>query len=266
MKSDIMKKPAPASHGADDPMEERDRFLASVAPESSYHALFNLMPGVTFFAKDRHSRLMAANAHFYRRFGFRTEAELVGKDDYQLAPPRLAEHFRRDDEEVMTTGRPKLNIAELFFNTQGIPDWFITHKLPVFNRQGIVIGVMGTSQSYAEAKTVLHPYLAIDQAVIWIREHFREKITVTQLAAHVHLSERQLHRRFVETFGFSPQAFILKVRLQAACELLQHGDHRIGEVAREAGFSDQTALGLRFRQQMGMTPMAYQAQFRLIRL
>ena len=38
---------------------------------------------------------------------------------------------------------PKLNIAELFFNTQGIPDWFITHKLPVFNREGLVIGVMG---------------------------------------------------------------------------------------------------------------------------
>jgi len=264
VKSDIMKKNPPSSSQAADPLACRERFLEALAPESSYHTLFNLMPGVTFFAKDRHSRLMAANAHFYRRFGFRTEAELVGKDDYQLVPPRLAEHFRQDDEEVMASGRPKLNIAELFFNTQGIPDWFITHKLPVFNRQGLVIGVMGTSQSYTEAKTVLQPYLAIDQAVNWIREHFREKITVSQLASHVHLSERQLHRRFVETFGFSPQAFILKVRLQAACELLQHGDHRIGEVARESGFSDQTALGLRFRQHMGMTPLAYQAQFRLI--
>jgi AraC-like DNA-binding protein len=246
-------------------MADRERFLAAIAPESSYQLLFNLMPGVTFFAKDRQSRLMAANAHFYQRFGFRTEAELVGADDYQLVPPRLAEHFRRDDEEVMSTGRPKLNIAELFFNTQGIPDWFITHKIPVFNRQGQVIGVMGTSQSYAEAKTVLQPYLAIDQAVTWIRQHFREKITVSQLAAHVHLSERQLNRRFVETFGFSPQAFILKVRLQAACELLQQGDHRISEVAREAGFPDQSAFGLHFRQHMGMTPLAYQLQFRLIR-
>lgn len=259
-------KPAPhPRHPASDPLADRDRFLAAIAPESSYQTLFNLMPGVTFFAKDRQSRLMAANAHFYTRFGFRTESELVGVDDYQLVPPRLAEHFRRDDEEVMSTGRPKLNIAELFFNTQGIPDWFITHKVPAFDRQGRVIGVMGTSQSYAEAKTVLQPYLAIDQAVTWIREHFREKITVSQLAAHVHLSERQLHRRFVETFGFSPQAFILKVRLQAACELLQHGDHRISEVAREAGFPDQSAFGLRFRQHMGLTPLAYQAQFRLVR-
>jgi PAS domain S-box-containing protein len=252
--------PSPAT----DPLADRDRFLAAIAPESAYHQLFNLMPGVTFFVKDRHSRLMAANAHFYRRFGFRAESELVGKNDYELVPPRLAEHFRRDDEEVMSSGKPKLNIAELFFNTQGIPDWFITHKIPVFDRQGQVIGVMGTSQSYAEAKTVLQPYLAIDQAVIWIREHFQEKITISQLASHVHLSERQLHRRFVETFGCSPQSFILKVRLQAACELLQRGDHRVSEVAREAGFPDQSSFGLRFRQQMGLTPLAYQSQFRLL--
>jgi PAS domain S-box-containing protein len=247
-----------------DPRADRDRFFEAIAAESSYHQLFNLMPGVTFFVKDRQSRLMAANEHFYRRFGFRTEDELVGKNDYELAPPRLAEHFRRDDAEVMSTGRPKLNIAELFFNTQGLPDWFITHKVPVFDRQHRVIGVMGTSQSYAEAKTVLQPYLAIDRAVSWVREHFREKITVAQLADHVHLSERQLHRRFIETFGISPQAFILKVRLQAACELLQRGDHRVNEVAREAGFSDQSAFGLRFRQHMGITPLAYQAQFRLV--
>lgn len=55
------------------------------------------------------------------------------------------------------------------------------------------------------------------------------------------------------------------MRLQAACELLQHGDHRISEVAREAGFPDQSAFGLRFRQHMGLTPLAYQAQFRLVR-
>ncbi len=256
--------PAPASSPVSASTRARRAYFDALASESSYHRLFALMPGVTFFAKDRHSRLMAANPHFYRRFGFSSEEELVGLDDYALMPPRLADHFRKDDAEVMSTGRPKLNIAELFFNAQGIPDWYITHKLPVFDRKGKIMGVMGTSQSYAEAKTVLQPYLAIDRAVTWIRENFRQKITVSQLAEHTHLSERQLHRKFIETFGISPLAFVLKVRLQAACELLQHGDHRISEVAEKSGFTDQTALGVQFRQQTGMTPRAYQAQFRLV--
>ena len=244
---------------------DRPRFLRALAPEHSYHALLDRLPGVAFFAKDRDSRLMAANRQFFERFGFRSEAAIVGKDDFDLFPARLAEHFRRDDAEVMKSGRPKLNIVELFFDRQGIPDWFLTHKLPVFDRAGKVIGIMGVTQSYEVAKQALQPYLAIDRAVTCIRERFREKLTVPQLAAYVHLSARQLHRRFVETFGSSPQAFNLKVRIQAACEHLQHGDRAISEVARESGFPDQSAFTQHFRRHMGVTPREFQRDFRLVR-
>lgn len=243
----------------------RERFLRALAPERAHHVLLEHLPGIAFFAKDRDSRLMAANRQFFERFGFRTEAQIVGKSDLELFPARLAEHFRRDDEAVMKSARPKLNIVELFFGRQGIPDWFITHKFPVFDHAGKVIGVMGVTQSYEVAKQALQPYLAIDRAVTCIRERFRKKLTVPQLAAYVHLSPRQLHRKFVETFGTSPQAFILKVRIQAACELLQHGDHPISEVARETGFPDQSAFTQHFRRHIGATPRKYQGRFRLVR-
>ena len=243
----------------------REHFLRALAPERAHHVLLDHLPGIAFFAKDHDSRLMAANRQFYERFGFRTEAQLVGKSDLDLFPARLAEHFRRDDEVVMKSAKPKLNIVELFFDRQGIPDWFITHKFPVFDRAGKVIGVMGVTQSYEVAKQALQPYLAIDRAVTCIRERFREKLTVPQLADYVHLSPRQLHRKFIKTFGSSPQAFILKVRIQAACELLQHGDRPISEVARESGFTDQSAFTQHFRREMGITPGDYQGRFRLVR-
>lgn len=246
------------------PLSDREQFLASLAPERSHHVLLDHLPGIAFFAKDRHSRLMAANRQFYERFGFRKESEIVGKTDFELFPTRLAEHFRKDDEEVMLSAQAKRNIVELFFDPQGIPDWFITHKYPVFDLEGAVIGLMGVTQSYTVAKEALQPYLAIDRAVTCIRERFREKLTVPQLAAYVHLSPRQLHRRFVETFGSSPQAFILKVRIQAACELLQHGDRAISDVARESGFPDQSAFTQHFRRYLGVTPRDYQRQYRLI--
>ena len=207
---------------------------------------------------------MAANRHFFERFGFENEQALLGKNDFDLFPARLAENFRRDDQEVMSRAEPKLNIVELFFNRQGIPDWFITHKLPVFDRNGGVIGVMGTTRSYTEAKEVLQPYLAIDRAVACIRERFREKITVRQLASHVHLSERQLHRKFLEAFGSSPQAFILKVRVQAACDQLQQDDRPLSDVAYETGFADQSSFTQHFRRHMGMTPLKFRRQFRLV--
>jgi AraC-like DNA-binding protein len=39
----------------------RNAFLAAIPPELSFHLLFNHLPGVLFFAKDREGRLLAAN-------------------------------------------------------------------------------------------------------------------------------------------------------------------------------------------------------------
>lgn len=241
----------------------RTRFLRAMAPESQFYLLFEHMPGVSFFAKDRQFRFVCANRHFYERFGCTVEDDIVGKDDFTLFPLRLAENYRRIDEEVVATARPKLNIVELFFNRQGIPDWFITNKMPVLDRQGRVLGVMGTTQSYEGKKEVLRPYLQIDRAVTYIREHFRQRISVDELASLVHLSPRQLHRKFVETFGSSPQTFIMKLRVQAACEALQRDDATIAEVARSLGFCDQSAFTQHFHKHVGLTPLKYVRQFRL---
>ena len=130
----------------------RARFVRRMAPGSGFDALFGHLPGLSFFAKDAEFRIVAANAHFYQRFGFSKESDILGKNDFELFPQRLAEHFRADDEEVMRSAKPRLNIVELFFNQQGIPDWFITNKLPVYDAKGRVIGVMGTTQSYEGKK------------------------------------------------------------------------------------------------------------------
>lgn len=240
-------------------------FVSSMTASCGFDLLFDHLPGVSFFVKNSDFHIAAANRHFFQRFGFSKESDILGKDDFNLFPQRLAEHFRADDEDVMRTGRAKLNIVELFFNQQGIPDWFITNKLPVFDRKGKAIGVMGTTQSYEGKKQVLQPYLQIDRAVEWIRGHFRERITVEELAGMVHLSSRQLHRKFVETFGSSPQAFIMKLRIQAACEALQNEARQISEVAREIGFCDQSTFTQHFHKHMGLTPLRYQQQFRLVR-
>src|SRR5262245_9214160 len=94
----------------------RSRFLHSLAPDSQFYRMFDHLPGISFFAKNRQFQLMCANKHFMETMGFKNENELVGKEDFDLFPRRLAESFRRDDEEILRTGEPKLNIVELFFN------------------------------------------------------------------------------------------------------------------------------------------------------
>ncbi|MCX6847373.1 MAG: AraC family transcriptional regulator [Verrucomicrobia bacterium] len=250
----------------DSPAALRERFIRRVSADSPFYRLFDHLPDLAFFAKDSDFRFMCASRRFMDRFGITEEAGIVGKNDFDLFPARLAENFRRDDEEVLRTGKAALNIVELFFTDQGLPDWFVTNKLPLTDAKGRVIGIMGTVQSFEGKKQMLQPYLQIDRALAYIHDHFRTGVSITELAQIVHLSPRQLHRKFVETFGASPQAFIMKLRIQAACEALQREGANISDVAQDLGFCDQSALTHHFHRHMGMTPLKYLQQFRLRRV
>ena len=243
----------------------RKQFLANLGPQTHFYHLFDHLPDVAFFAKDHECRILAASRLFYERFGFQSEEEIIGRDDFELFPKRLAETFRKDDESVLETGEAKINLVELFFNRQGIPDWYVTNKLPLRNAEGKVIGLMGTTHGYEARKSVLQPFFQLDKAIAYIRQHFRDAISVEDLAQQVHLSVRQLHRKFVEAFGVGPQAFILKLRIQAACDALQNESTLISEVGRDLGFCDQSAFTQSFHKHIGLTPRQFQIQFRLRR-
>ncbi len=245
------------------PRVSQKSFLESIDPDRHFHLLLDHLPGVSFFVKNRQGRIMRANRNFLERFGFEAESEIVGKTDFDLFPERLAENFRRDDKAVMDSGEPMLNIVELFFNRQGIPDWYITNKLPLYSRDGKVIGVMGTVQSYESNKRILQPYFQINRAVEYIKEHFRQPISIKDLAAMVNLSVRQFDRKFKDTFNSTPQAFIIKMRIQAACDALRKEGTSIGQIALDLGFYDQSSFTLQFRRHMGITPLKYRQRFRL---
>ena len=177
-----------------DAQAARRALLASVGEQTPFYRLFDHLPDVAFFLKDSNFRIMGASRLFYERFGFQKESQIIGKDDFELFPVRLAETFRKDDKAVMEEGEPRLNLVELFFNRQGIPDWFVTNKLPLRDSAGRVIGIMGTTASIEARKAFLQPFLNLEKAVSFIKEHFRKKISVEELAAHVYMSARQLHR------------------------------------------------------------------------
>lgn len=239
------------------------KVLAAIAQQGMLTQLFDNLPGITFFVKGLDSVLLAGSRSFYERLGYFNENQILGKTDFDFFPTHMAEHFRADDKEVMHSKCPKVQIVELFFNRQGIPDWYITNKFPIFDATDNVIGLMGTTQSYTGAKEIITPYLLIDKAVEIIRSSFREKINVSHLATTVGLSERQFLRRFNQAFSCSPQAFILKTRTSAACRMLSQSDEKITSVAQLCGFADASSFVQLFRREMGETPLQYRQRYRI---
>lgn len=239
---------------------KKQEFIERMAPDSPFYLLFEHLPGISFFAKNRQFELVCANTAFLERLGLRAESEIIGKTDYELFPKSLAEHFRADDEWVVSTGRPKLHIVELFINPDGLPDWYLTNKLPVHDKRGELLGVMGTAQNYQYDKRFIQPYLQIEPAINYIRENFREMIVMKEVAAKAHMSVRQLERRFQEILKMSPREFITKLRMKTACEMLSLSDEPILNIALSLGFYDQSSFTLQFRQHMGAPPLQYRKE------
>ena len=85
-------------------------FLSRVSPKTHFEVLFDHLPVVSFFAKNRDFLIVSANRAFWERLYCLSESDLIWKNDFELFPAQLARKFREDDEEVMATGKPKLKI------------------------------------------------------------------------------------------------------------------------------------------------------------
>jgi PAS domain S-box-containing protein len=233
------------------------RFLARVRSDSQFHRLFDHLPEVYFFAKDAEGRVVAANPPLYRRFGFSTEEEILGKTDFDFLPRSLAEKYREDDRAVLASGRPSLRLVELWVNRQGVTEWFLTDKLPVFGKSGRPIGVMGIIRDYDTARPLLPESDRLLSALNSIRSRLPGRVPLRALARESGLSIRQFERAFKERFGMSAMQYVMKLRVHLACEKLRADGASIVDAALASGFYDQSSFTRHFRRHMGMTPGRY---------
>lgn len=95
-----------------------------------------------------------------------------------------------------------------------------------------------------------------------LREHFREDVPMQVLADLVRLSLRQFHRNFKKKFGIPPNQFLIRMRVQAASDLLISDSRPIAEIAYALGFADDTLFIRQFKSRMGMTPLQYRKSMR----
>ncbi len=85
-----------------------------------------------------------------------------------------------------------------------------------------------------------------------------ELVTVSDLAAHLHVSTRSLQRLATKYVGLPPAALIRRRRLQEAAERLrEHPRLDLSALAHEFGYVDHAHLTNDFRRSLGFTPSEY---------
>ena len=97
--------------------------------------------------------------------------------------------------------------------------------------------------------------------LVYIHEHYAEKIQVEALAASAYLSERECFRLFRDCLHTTPAEYIRSYRLQMACQMLAREDISLTEIGRACGLGSSSYFGKLFRAAMGCTPSAYRRKW-----
>lgn len=236
---------------------QRDDWLREIAPDSLFHSILDHFPHLHFFAKNRSGEVMFASRSIRALYGLSDDAEIVGFTDFDLNPGGMAESYVQDDARIFATGNPIVGRVELWWNSQGMPDWYVVTKAPIWSRRGRIIGVMGVSQHYEGSASSSAPWQEIASAVQAIRRNYRDPVSIEQLAQAAGLSKRQLERKFRTVLGVTPQEFLIKTRVLAACHALRGSDAPLASIATDCGFYDQSSFTEHFRRRVGLTPRAF---------
>jgi PAS domain S-box-containing protein len=138
----------------------RERFLLRTLID-------NLPDGV--YIKDTEGRKTMANPADLKVLGCKTEAEAIGKNDFDLFSKDMAEKFWADDQKVIH-GEPVINREEFVLNNAGEKRWLLTSKLPLRDQDGKITGLVGIGRDITEQKRV-------EEALRQSRDELEKRIT-----------------------------------------------------------------------------------------
>lgn len=104
------------------------------------------------FVKDTEGRIVAHNAAYSRLGVTATPGERIGKTDFDLYPPEVARRYHAQEQQVMQSGQPLIELEERGVDAKGAPRWYLTTKLPLRDAQGNIVGVVGIVRDTTEHK------------------------------------------------------------------------------------------------------------------
>ena len=103
------------------------------------------------YAKDSAGRKILVNPADLKNLRCQTEADAIGKSDFDFFSRDIAEKFWADDQKVLQ-GQPVIDREEFFFDETGRKHWLLTSKLPLRDQNNTIIGLVGIGRDITEHK------------------------------------------------------------------------------------------------------------------
>jgi AraC-like DNA-binding protein len=120
-----------------------------------------------------------------------------------------------------------------------------------------VIGVAGLYRLIDDISDTPNWYGHFSSVIDFIHKNFPQTIHVDELAKLSKTSPRQLERRFIKIFGINISDYILRTRIHAAIEHLEHTNRTVSDIAQSVGFYDHSHFIRTFKRLRGCSPKQY---------
>lgn len=100
-----------------------------------------------------------------------------------------------------------------------------------------------------------------EESMRYINDHYREQLTVEQLASRSGMSSYHYIRSFKRALGTTPYQYLIHTRLNAARYLLVNTQLSIKEICFSCGFLSESVFNNSFKKQHGLTPGQYRSSY-----
>jgi PAS domain S-box-containing protein len=114
-------------------------------------SLMDNVPDYIYF-KDEEGRFIRNSASHARMFGVSDPAQLAGKSDFDFFAEEHARRAHKDEQQVIRTGQPIVNVEEKGTFPDGREEWYLATKVPLQDEDGNIVGTFGITKDITERK------------------------------------------------------------------------------------------------------------------
>jgi AraC-like DNA-binding protein len=223
-------------------------------------ALFDELHDTVYFIKDLVGRYVVVNKTLVERCGLKRKSEVLGRTSDEVLRPPFGERFSEQDRSVLCSGKSLVGQFELHLYASHDLGWCLTNKHPLLGRDNNIVGLVGFSRDLGNPNESTKDFQSVSDAVRLAMADLSTRVNATEMAAVAGLSRYQLDRRMRIVFGLNTGQWLLKQRIDLACERLRNSEDKIIDIAFQVGYDDQSAFTRQFRNATGLSP----SQFRKV--
>lgn len=158
------------------------------------------------------------------------------------------------------------DVTPILENIQNILAHYAQTEENLLLRQSYLLSILGhligehkkpKQQEKGHAEPLSRTNTYVTNAISYIKLHFANNITVSDIAFAVGISRAYLNRAFQKELNMSVQHFLIDYRLHCAASLLMNTEQSIGEVARAVGYENPLAFSKAFKKKFALSPRSY---------